>query len=56
MLLGRPTKAAMDLLELLIHRLETEGGWDQALFNEVIFFPNRPGYKVPCLPCCAVNG
>ncbi|GAB4813747.1 hypothetical protein N2152v2_000793 [Parachlorella kessleri] len=43
----RSTKAARDLLDLVIYRLETEGGWDQAVFNECIFFPNRPGYKDP---------
>lgn len=26
--------------------METENGWDQALYNECIFFPSRPGYKV----------
>lgn len=43
----RPTNASMDLLNLVIHRVETENGWDQALFNECIFFPSRPGYKDP---------
>lgn len=38
----RPTPASMDLLTKLIHRVETENGWDQALFNECIFFPNSP--------------
>ena len=42
----RPTPAATELLEKIIYRVETENGWDQALFNECIFFPNRPGYKV----------
>jgi hypothetical protein len=27
-------------------RVETENGWDQALFNECIFFPNSPRNKV----------
>ena len=31
----RPTAAAMELLDRLVHRVETENGWDQALFNEV---------------------
>ena len=39
----RPTPAALELLEKVIYRVETENGWDQALFNEVIFFPNHPG-------------
>jgi hypothetical protein len=40
----------MDLLDKVIYRIETEAGWDQALFNECIFFPNSPGNKVR-LPC-----
>ncbi|PRW58051.1 glycosyltransferase CAZy family GT77 [Chlorella sorokiniana] len=43
----RPTQATTDLLDKLIYRVETENGWDQALFNECIFFPSRPGYKDP---------
>lgn len=31
----RPTRASVDLLERIIHRLNTEDGWDQAIFNEV---------------------
>lgn len=42
----RPSEASMELLIKLTHRLETEGGWDQALFNECIFFPNSPRNKV----------
>jgi len=42
----RPSQATMDLLDKLIHRVETENGWDQALFNECIFFPNSPQNKV----------
>lgn len=38
----RPTQAALDLLDKVVHRVETENGWDQALFNECIFFPNSP--------------
>ena len=34
--------------------METENGWDQALFNECIFFPNRPGYKVGVLALVAL--
>ena len=30
----RPTQAALDLLDAVIYRVETEDGWDQALFNE----------------------
>ena len=36
----------MDLLFKVIYRVENENGWDQALFNECIFFPNHPGYTV----------
>ncbi|KAL4858268.1 Arabinosyltransferase RRA2 [Chlorella vulgaris] len=43
----RPTNATQELLDKIIYRVETENGWDQALFNECIFFPNRPGYKDP---------
>lgn len=42
----RPTQASMDLIDKIIHRVETENGWDQAIFNECIFFPSHPGYKV----------
>ena len=42
----RPTQATTELLEKIIYRVETENGWDQALYNECIFFPSRPGYKV----------
>lgn len=45
-LLHRPTQATTELLDKIIYRVETENGWDQALFNECIFFPSRPGYKV----------
>ncbi|PSC74665.1 glycosyltransferase CAZy family GT77 [Micractinium conductrix] len=45
----KPTQAATDLLDKIIYRVETENGWDQALFNECIFFPNRPGYKDPAV-------
>lgn len=40
-----PTQASKDLLDKLIYRVETENGWDQALFNECIFFPNSPHNK-----------
>ena len=38
----RPTEATMALLEKVIMAVETTGGWDQAIFNECIFFPNSP--------------
>jgi hypothetical protein len=42
----RPSDATMDLLDKVINHLETRGGWDQAVFNECIFFPNSPINKV----------
>lgn len=44
----RPTQASLDVLQTVFNRIKAEHGWDQALFNEVIFFPSRPGYKSPC--------
>ena len=32
----------MALLDKVIMKVEMTGGWDQALFNECIFFPNSP--------------
>ncbi|RMZ52714.1 hypothetical protein APUTEX25_000833 [Auxenochlorella protothecoides] len=43
----RPTQASMDLLDMVIHRLNTEDGWDQAIFSECVFSPSRPGHKDP---------
>lgn len=40
----RPTAAAMELLDRVVEIVENTGGWDQAVFNEVIFFPSRPNY------------
>ena len=31
----RPTLASLDLLDRIAFRLDTENGWDQAIFNEV---------------------
>lgn len=31
----RPTLAASDLLQRIAYRLETDDGWDQAIFNKV---------------------
>jgi len=30
----RPTPAALELLDRLVARVESENGWDQAIFNE----------------------
>lgn len=43
----RPTNATQELLDKLIYRVETENGWDQALFNECIYFPSSPANKDP---------
>eukprot|EP00892_Ulva_mutabilis_P003675 jgi/Ulvmu1/167/UM001_0171.1 len=43
----RPTLASMDVLNLVFDRIKAEHGWDQALFNEVLFLPSRPGYTSP---------
>lgn len=42
----RPTEAALDLLKTTVYRIDTEHGWDQAIFNEVRFFH---------LPCRAIQ-
>jgi arabinosyltransferase len=44
----KPSQASLDTLRLVFDRIANEHGWDQALFNEVIFFPSRPGYVSPC--------
>ena len=31
----RPTLASINLMDRVTHRLNTENGWDQAIFNEV---------------------
>lgn len=51
----RPTQATTELLDKIIYRVETENGWDQALFNECIFFPSRPGYKARRAVCSACS-
>lgn len=43
----RPTAASIALLDKVAHRIETEDGWDQAIFNEVIFFPAHGPYQDP---------
>lgn len=32
----RPTLASINLMDRITHRLSTENGWDQAIFNEVV--------------------
>jgi len=43
----RNTNASMDLLDKAIYRVESEEAWDQAVWNECIFFPNSPKNKDP---------
>ncbi len=47
----RPTPAALELLDRLVARVESENGWDQAIFNEA-----RAGPPIPSLRervyCC----
>ncbi|PKA51347.1 rhamnogalacturonan II specific xylosyltransferase [Apostasia shenzhenica] len=41
----RPTLAAIELLDRVAYRLSHESrSWDQAVFNEELFFPSHPGY------------
>ncbi|KAJ7519382.1 hypothetical protein O6H91_20G036000 [Diphasiastrum complanatum] len=41
----RPTVPAIELLDRVTARLSKEKAWDQAVFNEELFFPSRPGYE-----------
>ncbi|KAG7674392.1 hypothetical protein Ndes2526B_g05117 [Nannochloris sp. 'desiccata'] len=43
----RNTNASLDLLDKAIYRVESEEAWDQAVWNECIFFPNSPKNKDP---------
>ncbi|DBA81187.1 hypothetical protein WJX79_006838 [Trebouxia sp. C0005] len=43
----QPTLASLDLLDRIAFRLDNENGWDQAIFNEVIFFPSHGHHKDP---------
>ncbi|KAK9797806.1 hypothetical protein WJX73_009375 [Symbiochloris irregularis] len=45
----RPTEASVKLLDTVAHRIATENGWDQAIFNEVIFFPSHGPYQDPAV-------
>lgn len=41
----RPTLPAIELLDRVAHRLSRESNsWDQAVFNEELFYPSHPGY------------
>mmetsp|Transcript_13551 Transcript_13551/g.40975 ORF Transcript_13551/g.40975 Transcript_13551/m.40975 type:complete len:430 (-) Transcript_13551:85-1374(-) len=41
----RSTPAAMDLLNRVVEVVENTGGWDQAIFNEAIYFPSSPQHE-----------
>lgn len=41
----RPTIPSIELLDRVADRLSKEDAWDQAVFNEVLFFPSHPGYE-----------
>lgn len=40
----RPTIPSIELLDRVATRLSQEKAWDQAVFNEELFFPSHPGY------------
>ncbi|XP_058725274.1 arabinosyltransferase RRA3-like [Vicia villosa] len=40
----RPTLPSIELLDRVADRLSKEKAWDQAVFNEELFFPSHPGY------------
>ncbi|GAV76790.1 Nucleotid_trans domain-containing protein [Cephalotus follicularis] len=40
----RPTMPSIELLDRVAARLSRENAWDQAVFNEELFFPSHPGY------------
>ncbi|KAL3692450.1 hypothetical protein R1sor_006101 [Riccia sorocarpa] len=40
----RPTVASIELLDRVTMRLSREKAWDQAVFNEELFYPSHPGY------------
>ncbi|XP_062211626.1 arabinosyltransferase RRA3-like [Phragmites australis] len=41
----RPTIPSIELLDRVAGRLSREKAWDQAVFNEELFFPSHPGYE-----------
>ncbi|XP_050231325.1 arabinosyltransferase RRA3-like [Mercurialis annua] len=40
----RPTIPSIELLDRVANRLAHEKAWDQAVFNEELFYPSHPGY------------
>lgn len=41
----RPTIPSIELLDRVADRLSKSNAWDQAVFNEELFFPSHPGYE-----------
>ena len=41
----RPTIPSIEVLDRVTDKLSKQGGWDQAVFNEVLFYPSHPGYE-----------
>lgn len=41
----RPTIPSIELLDRVANRLSHEQAWDQAVFNEELFYPSHPGYE-----------
>ncbi|XP_021743272.1 arabinosyltransferase RRA3-like [Chenopodium quinoa] len=41
----RPTIPSIELLDRVADRLSKEKAWDQAVFNEVLFYSSHPGYE-----------
>ncbi len=41
----RPTVPSIELLDRVTDRLSKEKAWDQAVFNEELFYPSHPGYE-----------
>ncbi|GFY86149.1 nucleotide-diphospho-sugar transferase family protein [Actinidia rufa] len=40
----RPTIPSIELLDRVADRLSRQSAWDQAVFNEELYFPSHPGY------------
>lgn len=40
----RPTTPSIELLDRVADRLARTNAWDQAVFNEELYFPSHPGY------------
>lgn len=41
----RPTTPSIELLDRVADRLARTNAWDQAVFNEELYFPSHPGYE-----------